>query len=36
MLVIVQIASTDKMKYVATNDISQCSTDATKNECGIR
>jgi len=30
------IVSPDKTEYVATNDISQCSTDATKDKCGIR
>ncbi len=30
------IVSTDKTEYVATNDISQCSTDATRDKCSIR
>jgi len=29
------VVSTDKTEYVATNNISQCSTDATKDKCGI-
>lgn len=30
------IVSTNKTEYVATNDMSQCSADATKDKCGIR
>ncbi|CEG14040.1 transposase (fragment) [groundwater metagenome] len=30
------IVSKDKTEYIATNDISQCSTNATKDKCGIR